>query len=361
MRRVHQLGCHIMTSSHPMGDVIRYAALLDRLNFDHVRVGDHTLTPDSGSQYPNAQALLSVFGSLTKHVRISTGVTDTFRRHPAEIAQWVATEDHLTDGRVILGLGGGEKMNITPFGIDYDRPLTRLREAIEVIRLLWTASPKAPADYEGDVFRLRKAYLQIRPVQKPTPPLYVGALSKGTRELAGELADGWVIVSSESPAMLREHIEDVRRGASRAKRRKRALEIVATVYTDITDDQEGVRRSLGTMIRYGLVMGRETLKKRAGIEVPQDLTTQRMVPSALTSRRIASIASRIPAKLVEDVTSEVTAIGTPDQCIEKMEEYLDAGATSIMMCNISKDQERVFRTYANEVIPYLRKEYGEES
>lgn len=115
------------------------------------------------------------------------------------------------------------------------------------------------------------------------------------------------------------------------------------------------------MIRYGLVMGRETLKKRAGIEVPQDLTTQRMVPSALTSRRIASIASRIPAKLVEDVTSEVTAIGTPDQCIEKMEEYLDAGATSIMMCNISKDQERVFRTYANEVIPYLRKEYGEES
>ena len=69
---------------------MRYAELLDGYGYDHIKVGDHTLSSDPNTPYPNSQVVLAAVGARTKGARLSTAVTDPFRRHPVEIAQWIA-------------------------------------------------------------------------------------------------------------------------------------------------------------------------------------------------------------------------------------------------------------------------------
>jgi alkanesulfonate monooxygenase SsuD/methylene tetrahydromethanopterin reductase-like flavin-dependent oxidoreductase (luciferase family) len=93
----------------------------------------------------------------------------------------------------------------------------------------------------------------------------------------------------------------------------------------------------------------------AGISVPQELSLQFLDPTdPRTSEKIREIADSIPRRVVE----EVSVIGPPDECISRLEKFLKAGATSIIICNLSVEQERVFRTYAEKIIPYLKNEYG---
>src|SRR6202012_5595648 len=105
--------------------------------------------------------MMGAAGAATERIRVGVGVTDTMRRHPAVLAQAALTADHLARGRAILGLGSGERMNITPYGIEGAGPVGRLEEAIEVIRLLWNSS--GPVDFDGKFFRLEDAVLGMHP------------------------------------------------------------------------------------------------------------------------------------------------------------------------------------------------------
>ena len=84
-------------------------------------------------------AMMAAIGAQTEGIRGGTCVTDLLRRHPASIAQTMLTLDHMTKGRAILGLGSGEQLNIEPYGIEWAKPVAKLAEGLEVIRLLMNA------------------------------------------------------------------------------------------------------------------------------------------------------------------------------------------------------------------------------
>jgi alkanesulfonate monooxygenase SsuD/methylene tetrahydromethanopterin reductase-like flavin-dependent oxidoreductase (luciferase family) len=355
MVRLNEFGCHLVTSNYTLSEFFRYATLVDSLGFDHLKIGDHTLIPNPTAQYPNASTLLGALGVLTRNVRLSTAVTDPFRRHPVEIAQSIATLDRITNGRTALGIGAGEAMNLAPYGIEYKKPLQRLKEAVDVIKLLWGATPENPANYIGEIFSLKNAYLQIRPVQTPHPPVYIGAAGPKTRELAGAIAEGWVPVAVESPSTLAKHMLDIERGARMNNRSLENFDVAVTVYTDISPDEDEAYRRVAPTVKAMLIQQREVLKELAGISVPQELSLQFLDPTdPRTSEKIREIADSIPRRVVE----EVSVIGPPDECVSRLEKFLKAGATSIIICNLSVEQERVFRTYAEKIIPYLKNEYG---
>lgn len=341
----------------PPGDVhkiIELASLLEDRGFDILRFGDHTLTLlGTGVEYPGAVAMVTAMGMVTKGSMVSIGVTDPYRRHPLSLAQDIATIDRLTGGRAALGFGAGEMMNLTPFGIEWTEPLTRLQEATIVIKKLWEASPENPADFQGRIYRLRNAYLQIKPVQKPHPPIYIGALGPKTRELTGELADGWY-PAGENPETFRRHLRDVERGAKRAGRSLEEVDSVAIVPTAISEDREKAHKVIdwGTRLSW-LTCGWRALKKYGyKISLPPDLTIQRIVPSSNVLARLNEALKVIPAKLVETTA----AFGTVDDCIERIEEYLEAGATSIDIRNFGPDTKRTIDLYGEKIIPYFREQ-----
>ncbi len=356
MRRLKGFGCHLVTSRYALPEILRYGKMADGLGFDLLTVGDHTLIPNSAATYPNAHVILGFLGALTARCRLSTAVTDPIRRHPAEIAQSVATLDQLTSGRTALGIGAGEMMNLEPFGLGYERPYTRLVEAVEVIKRLWKATPQSPASYDGEIFKLRSAYLQIRPFGPKMPPVYIGALGSRTREFAGAQADGWLPVI-ESPDSLRAHLQDVVRGAQKAGRQPQQIDTRLTFYSEVNDDREAAYRAIEPIARTQLVQERSVLEMAGGSAVADSLSVQRIRANDLsTTKELQDAAARIPRKLVEDVV----IFGTAEDCTRKLEAYLDAGATSFLLCNVSRNQEATFNAYAEKIVPYLRKKYGTE-
>ena len=101
--------------------------------------------------YFDPLVMMGVAGAVTEKIRVGVVVTDILTHHPAVLAQTALTLDHVTKGRAILGLGSGEQLNVEPYGMEWDKPVGHLDEALDVMRLLWGA--------EG-VRQLRRAVLQ---------------------------------------------------------------------------------------------------------------------------------------------------------------------------------------------------------
>jgi alkanesulfonate monooxygenase SsuD/methylene tetrahydromethanopterin reductase-like flavin-dependent oxidoreductase (luciferase family) len=224
--------------------------------------------------------------------------------------------------------------------------------------MLWEATPSAPAQYQGEVFSLRDAYLQISSYQKPRPPIHVGAIRKKARELAGEVADGWIAMSTESPETLREKVQEIQMGRARrgTERSVGDFDVVMTGYTDISDDPEKAYRSVEGATKGGLVWERESLQKRTGINVPEELSVQKM---DVTNKRVIQEMNELMASIPREVVEEISLTGrNAEECIGKIEKFLDAGVTSVIICNLAQDQAKVFEVYAKEVFPYLRENYG---
>jgi alkanesulfonate monooxygenase SsuD/methylene tetrahydromethanopterin reductase-like flavin-dependent oxidoreductase (luciferase family) len=143
-----------------------------------------------------AWTALSAAGVVTRRASIGPFVLNVMNRHPAVVARMAGTLDELTGGRFRLGIGiGGHPREHEAYGIDFPPPaerVARLRDAVAVIRALWTGGP---ATLEGTHARLVDAW--ARPALVPPPPILVGAQTPGGVRLAAEIGDGW---AAEAPA-----------------------------------------------------------------------------------------------------------------------------------------------------------------
>ena len=142
----------------PAGAVVRRAKTLEKLGFGIIAWPDHLMgwLPESiwtrdvsrvaaMSPARNPHVFLDPLITMaaaatgTERIRLATCVTDPLRRHPAVLANEFLTLHHMSGGRTILGIGAGEGENTIPYGIDYRYQVSRLDEALQVIRLLWEA------------------------------------------------------------------------------------------------------------------------------------------------------------------------------------------------------------------------------
>ena len=108
--------------------------------------------------------LLGYLASRVGRMRLGVGVTEPIRRHPVLIAQAMMTLSHLTKRAPILGIGAGERMNIDPYGLDSSEPVTRLEEALQIIRLCLSA--RGPITFSGKHYRLDRATMDLKAPQR---------------------------------------------------------------------------------------------------------------------------------------------------------------------------------------------------
>jgi len=253
---------------------VRNSLLAEKHGFDGVWMADHMGGLPS-ELWEEAWITLAAIAVQTKKIRLYCGVTDPIRRHPAQTSQTVATLDRISDGRAGLGIGAGESMNLLPFGMEWRiKPLSRLREAVEVIKLLLESSPLNRLNYEGEYFQLKNAFLQTKAVQKPRPPILIGALGSKNREMAGEIADGWCSWL-QSEQTLKEGIEDIHRGAKKVGRQLEKFEIAVHVPFAISDDPEKAWEAVQDGTKMDLVFERNILRSMGYAEFfTRDLAIQ---------------------------------------------------------------------------------------
>ena len=189
--------------------------------------------------YLEPLTMMGAAGAMTERIRVGVCVTDTIRRHPAMLAQQALTVDHLAGGRSILGLGSGERMNVTPYGIEWTKPVGRLEEAIAVIRLLWEA--EGPVDFDGRFFRLEDAVLGLEPFEGKPPPIWLAAHGPRMLDICGRLADGW-LPTNISPEAYAEKLAAIYRGAEGAGRDPAEITPSMLAYVMCAPDEETLER-----------------------------------------------------------------------------------------------------------------------
>src|ERR1700754_2956811 len=183
--------------------------------------------------------MMGAAGAATEKIKVGVSVTDTIRHHPAMLAQQSLTVDHLARGRSILGLGSGERMNVTPYGIEWRKPVGRLEEAIQVIRLLWESD--GPVSFDGDFFQLKDAVLGLDPYEDVPPPIWLAAHGPRMLDICGRLADGWLPTNIQLDAYA-EKLSAIRISAERAGRDPDEITPSMLAYVMCAPDEETLER-----------------------------------------------------------------------------------------------------------------------
>ena len=145
---------------------------LDQLGYDEAWVGEHHSAGYEIISSP--EVFIAAAASRTTHIRLGTGVSSLPYHHPLMLADRLVLLDHLTRGRLLIGVGPGAlPSDAFMMGIDPARQRDMMEEALEAILLLFRS--EEPVDYETDWFTLRQARLHLRPYQQPHPEVAVAA------------------------------------------------------------------------------------------------------------------------------------------------------------------------------------------
>jgi len=174
-------------------ETVKRWKFFERLGFDSVWDCDHFQQPSRpNGPYFEGWTLLAALAAQTSTIRIGVLVTSNTFRHPALLAKQAVTVDHISHGRMELGIGAGwfvaEHEN---FGIPFPEPaelVERFRESVEIVDLLLRQDLTT---YNGKHYQINEAPFRPSPVQKPRPPLTLGAHRTKMLRIVAEYADRW--------------------------------------------------------------------------------------------------------------------------------------------------------------------------
>ncbi len=329
-------------------NLIRTTNKTERLGFDTVWFPDHvvfiakTLTPEVWS-------VITAAGMITKRI-IMGSIGDAHRIHPAICAHRLATVDHISRGRIFVCLGYGEKMNLDPYGIKWNKPLTRVRESIEIMRSLWKGEQ---VDFDGEIYKLSKAELRIRPFDDRSIPIYVAATAPKALKLAGECGDGWV-TNAMPPKLYSDKLSKVREGMKSRDKTLPPLDKCIYIFLSIAGNKDKAYETLEP-VKHALIW--PELLKEAGydIEISEeygDLQYTNIMPNDTDMiKRFREMGAKYYSR---DIVEDFVISGSKTDAIKKIERYIVAGVTHFIFRDFSPDRQASLRTLSKKILPYFR-------
>ena len=294
---------------HPPEEQFAIARRVDELGFDSIWTGDHV-----SFHHPlyESLTLLATYASITSRVKLGAGVYLLALRHPTVAAKITSTLDALSGGRLIFGVGvGGENpKEFEACGIAHNERGARVNEGIDVVRALWRDSP---ASFKGRFTQFEGVSIDPKPVQKPAPRIWVGGRSDAALARAGRQGDGWISYVVQ-PERYKQSLAKIEAAAAAADRSLEGFAKAHLTFVTIGKDYESAERVWVDRLskRYAQDFG--PLAKKYGI------------------------------------------IGTPAQCVEQMERFVEAGCGYFVLDAIcdAADEAAQIETFAAEIFPKFR-------
>ncbi|HKM51477.1 MAG TPA: LLM class flavin-dependent oxidoreductase [Candidatus Bathyarchaeia archaeon] len=335
---------------YPLDLIYDSALFAEEKGFDSAWSADHMVgISTKNRQCFSAWEIMSALAVKTNRIQLGTSVSDPCRLHPAIIAQMAVTLNHISKNRFSLGMGAGEAQNNAPYGIDCSHPVKRLEESIEIIRELVRGEE---VTHKGRFFNLRNAIVSPG---LPTDALkiWMGANSKKTLEMTARLADGWLpIACIFPPDSYRATLQVMKTEATRAGRDPDSVEPGLFLHVAIAKRKEDADRMAEHIGKLQLVGWVPEIFKEIGESSRDDFHFKNLIFDDLTSRRLDEVLQKLPMAPVY----ERLAVGTPEQCLEKIDSFVKAGARHIVasfMCPPDKLLESM-RLYEHTIISYYK-------
>jgi len=292
----------------------------EKVGFDALWVPDHLFLPEriyravkstGGRDILDAWTTLAAMAVVTKRVKLGPCVAPIPLRNPAILAKTVTTLDNLSKGRFILGVGAGWfAEEFQGYSVPWDKfpiRIAKMREGITIMKKLWT---EASTSHQGRYYTLKDAALWPKPVQKPHPPIWFGGKSEAILKATAELGDGWVAFSMTSQEF-KEKYTKIGALAKKLGRKPSAIKPACCLITSVSKDYDAAR---GIAEHYVTNFFRKSL----------------------------------------DQVGDFVAYGKTDDCIQKIENFVKAGAVHVALRPMrNEDIPSFLKLYGKHIIPYF--------
>jgi G6PDH family F420-dependent oxidoreductase len=301
-------------------ELVRQAVRAEQAGFDFVEMSDH-FHPwlDTQGHSSFTWSVLGTIAAKTQHLELATGVTcPTVRYHPAIIAQAAATLALLSDGRFTLGVGAGERLNEHIVGRGFPGVRKRhamLREALEIIRLLWQGGYRS---YDGRYLQVEDA--QVFDLPEEPPVIAVAASGPVSARIAAELGDG-LFATEPKPDLV-----DRYRAAGGSGPR------YAEAPVAWAPDEDTAAEAVRDTSRWALT----------GWKVMSEL------PNPVNFDAATSTVT------VDDVKRQFACGPDPERHLEVVKQFADAGFDHIVLQNAGPDPDGFLDFYQSELAERLR-------
>jgi probable F420-dependent oxidoreductase len=175
--------------------------------YDAVWIGQHYRTYPE--QFFQTTPLLARLAAEAGHMTVGTNLLLLPLHNPVDVAEQYATMDVVAGGRFVLGVGLGYRQEeYDTFGVDRRTRARRFEEAIELLKRLWTEDH---VTFDGRFYRVRDVSIRPRPIQRPRPPIWIGAAADPAVERAARVGDAWISTSVSTFAIVKRQMELYRR------------------------------------------------------------------------------------------------------------------------------------------------------
>lgn len=280
--------------------------------------------------WSDAVTPLAYLADKTERIKLATGIMQVTARTPAMTAMTALTLHDLTGGRFVLGLGAsGPQVVEGLHGVRYKMPLTRLRETVEICRMIFAGEK---VRYDGKIFQLPLPDSEGKAIgiqhEPATLPIYLATLGPNALKYTGASANGW-LGTSFSPDHPQAHLDYLKAGVDEAGRRFSDIDLCVSVRVEIGDDVEAMieRRKHGVAFNMGGMGSASTnfyndAFKRAGYE-----DDARAIQSLWLNGKRDEAAQRVPDAMV----TKFQALGTREMVTERLAKYKDVGVTTLKL------------------------------
>lgn len=315
-----QLGYALSSEEHSPNDLVHNARRAEETGFSFALISDH-YHPWVGNQghSPFVWSVIGGIAQVTSKLRLGTGVTcPTIRIHPAIIAQAAATAAAMMDGRFFLGIGTGENLNEHILGDHwppYDVRLEMLKEAVEIMRQLWSGDD---VSWWGDYYTVENACLFTLPDEPPA--IMVAGSGSSSIQAAGEMGDGYIGLAPDQ-----ENIQAFQRAGGQGKP------------------------------CYGQLSVCWAESEARARDIVYEIWPNTGLPGEMSQelRTVTHFEQAVKVLSQDQVVEHITCGPDPQRHIEAIQEFINAGYDHVYIHQIGHDQEGFFQFYEQEILPHF--------
>jgi F420-dependent oxidoreductase-like protein len=322
---------------------------VERLGYDSVwtaeAYGSDAVTP------------LAYLAGKTTRIKLGTAIMQLAGRTPANCAMTMSTLDALSDGRALCGLGlSGPQVVEGWHGVPYDKPVTRMREYVQILRAIWAR--EAPVEFHGDAYELPYSGVGATGLGKPLKsilhgrplPIYLATMGEVNIRNTAELADGWLPgrFSPRSAAIFRPIIEEGFRRAGNGKSWK-DFDIVAGVHVNVDDDpRTGWAQMKPQLALYVGGMGArdKNFHNAAVVRMGYGDAAQR-----IQELYLAGLKQEAEAAVPDDLCDELSLCGPEARIRERYRAWEDAGVTTLTIRSQQRQAYHLMAEVAGTLSP----------
>ena len=346
----------LQLSMEPVRETVAMAAACEQAGFDAFWIAEaYPWWRKHGFEARSSTAVLAVIAAVTKRIQLGWGIISPYTRHPVQIAMEARVMQDLAGDRFMLGLGAS-KIFMKEIGEGEGEqvgPATVMRESIEIVKGVLQGGA---FQYEGKVFQASVPRLKADAhTPRGIPPIYVAATGPVLQKMSGSVGDGLLTASITTPAFVRHSRKNMEEGACKAGKDPAKLivgsVIVGSIDRDSKKGKEGAREQAAMYLAnkvQNIKGSADALLQCAG------LTFEELQPVADAMERGGRKAAA--SAVTDEILRKVCAIaGTPDECIERLEEYRAAGCTHIMLEIWGEYRTGQAKLLGEAVLPHFRK------